>query len=262
MKKPLVSIIMNCHNGEKYLQKSLVSIIKQTFKDWELIFWNNSSSDKSKRIFESFKDKRFKYFENKNLKKLYDVRNLAIQKASGKFLSFLDTDDFWKKNKLEEQIKYIKSNNAKCLFSNFYQLDNKKRKIFYNKLLPSGKITNQLLKDYSIGILTVLIERKLLLKYKFNPKYNIIGDFDFFIRLSSKIEIHSIQQPLAFYRIHSGNYSKLKLQMYYNEISDWLKKNRKWLLNYRISALNLYFFKYKLLIKIISKFLLKIFYKI
>ena len=49
-----------------------------------------------------------------------------------------------------------------------------KKKIFYNKLLPSGKITNQLLKNYSIGILTVLIERELLLKYKFNPKYNII----------------------------------------------------------------------------------------
>ena len=61
-KHPLVSIIMNCHNGEKYLKKSLQSIKNQEYKNWELIFWDNKSSDKSKKIFSQFKDKRFKYF--------------------------------------------------------------------------------------------------------------------------------------------------------------------------------------------------------
>ena len=67
---PLISIIMNCHNGEKYLKKSISSVISQNYKNWELIFWNNVSHDKSKKIFKSFKDKRLKYFESKKFKKL------------------------------------------------------------------------------------------------------------------------------------------------------------------------------------------------
>ena len=58
---PLVSIIMNCYNGEKYLKDSIISIINQKFTDWELIFWDNNSTDNSGKIFKCFKDERFKY---------------------------------------------------------------------------------------------------------------------------------------------------------------------------------------------------------
>ena len=55
-KEPLVSIIMNCHNGEKYLKKSVSSIINQSYRNWELIFWDNKSSDNSAKILKNFKD--------------------------------------------------------------------------------------------------------------------------------------------------------------------------------------------------------------
>ena len=60
--KPLVSIIMNCYNGEKYLRQSIESVLKQTYKNWELIFWDNQSSDNSAKIFKSYQDERFCYF--------------------------------------------------------------------------------------------------------------------------------------------------------------------------------------------------------
>ena len=106
MKKnnPLVSIIMNCHNGEKYLKKSLQSVINQTYKNWELIFWDNRSIDKSKDIVKGFKDKRFKYFKSKKFNSLYESRNLAIKKSKGRYICFLDTDDWWLKKKLIYQI--------------------------------------------------------------------------------------------------------------------------------------------------------------
>ena len=66
-KSPLVSIIMNCHNGEKFLEKSLKSVINQTYKNWELIFWDNNSHDDSKKIFKKFIDKRFHYYKSKRL---------------------------------------------------------------------------------------------------------------------------------------------------------------------------------------------------
>ena len=82
--KGLVSIIMNCHNGDKYLKEAIQSIINQKYKNWELIFWNNNSKDDSESIFKSFKDKRLRYFYRKKKVSLYISRNAAIKKAKYK----------------------------------------------------------------------------------------------------------------------------------------------------------------------------------
>ena len=96
-KQPLVSIIINCFNGQSYLKKSVSSILNQTYKNWEIIFWDNKSTDNSKKILKNFKDRRIKYFYSKKFNTLYKSRNLAIKKTKGNFVCFLDTDDFWKK---------------------------------------------------------------------------------------------------------------------------------------------------------------------
>ena len=82
MSKSLVSIIMNCYNGSKYLDEALQSIINQTYKNWELIFWDNLSNDNSKEIFKKYNDKRFKYFLADKHTVLYEARNLAIKKTN------------------------------------------------------------------------------------------------------------------------------------------------------------------------------------
>ena len=107
-KNPLVSIIMNCHNGQIFLEESLKSIFSQSYENWELIFWDNKSNDKSKKILNNFKDKRIKYFYSNEFNTLYKSRNLAVKKATGKFITFLDTDDIWNKKKLEKQISFVK----------------------------------------------------------------------------------------------------------------------------------------------------------
>ena len=71
MKNPLVSIIMNCHNGEKFLRQSIKSVLHQSYKNWELIFYDNCSSDNSKQIIKNFKDKRIKYLHSKIFLNLY-----------------------------------------------------------------------------------------------------------------------------------------------------------------------------------------------
>ena len=97
---------MNCHNGEKYLNKSLTSVISQSYKNWELIFWNNKSTDKSEKIFKSFRDPRFKYFKSNYYQKLYKARNSAIKKCKGKYIAFIDTDDWWLKKKFKNKLIY------------------------------------------------------------------------------------------------------------------------------------------------------------
>ena len=125
--KPLVSIIMNSHNGDQHLSQSINSILKQTYKNWELIFWDNSSFDKTREKLKKIKDKRIKYFFSKKFNTLYKSRNLAIRKAKGKYVCFLDVDDQWRKSKISDQVEKLEKKNEFFIYSNF-TINNKLKK--------------------------------------------------------------------------------------------------------------------------------------
>lgn len=247
--KPIISIIMNCYNGEAFLNEAINSITKQTFENWELIFFDNNSKDNSEKIVKSFKDSRIKYFKSDRLLNLYDARNLAVKKTNGDYISFLDTDDMWTKDKLEKQINFIKKNsNYKILYSNYYVLKNNEKKIMYKNELPSGFITQKLLDFYGIGINTAFLDKSIFEQYNFKKDLNIIGDFDFFIKTSKKFEIGYISDPLTFYRIHENSFTKKNYKMYINELSNWIRENEKILLknNYSLKKQKFYVIKLKI----------------
>ena len=251
-KNPLVSVIMNCHNGETYLKESISSLINQTYKNWELIFWDNFSSDSSKEVLMQFSDKRIKYYYTKNFTPLYEARNLAIKKTSGEFISFLDTDDVWLKNKISTQVNFFQKNKKfNIVYSNYYVLDQIKNKKYIKckKNLNSGRITQDLLNNYTIGILTVCVKKKFFDKQKFNKKYNIIGDFDFFVKLSKKNEIGYIKKPLCIYRIHTLNYSIKNLNEFKLELDHWIRINKYKYEKLGFSLKNQKFFLMKIKIK-------------
>ena len=77
--QPLVSVIMNCYNGETYLRESINSIIAQTYKNWELIFWDNRSDDKSAEVFKSYTDQRLKYYYAPSIQ-LYTQQEILLLK--------------------------------------------------------------------------------------------------------------------------------------------------------------------------------------
>ena len=234
---PLVSIIVNCHNGEKFLNATLNSVVKQTYKNWELIFWDNNSSDRSTDICKKFKEKRFKIFSTKKKNTLYKSRKLAINKCKGEYISFLDSDDMWMKDKLNKQLKKF-NNKTGLVYSNLNVLDqsSKTTRIFTNKTLPSGKITSDLIRDYKMGVITVILKKKLLkkLNLNFSNKYNVIGDFDLFVKLSKHTNIEVVQEPMAIYRVHGNNFSLLNEGLTIKEFEYWLNMNKK---NYKKSDL-------------------------
>lgn len=254
-KNPLISVIMNCHNGESFLTKSIQSILNQSYRNWELIFWDNKSQDRSKEIVLSFKDKRIRYFKTNKLSKLYKARNFALNKAKGEYISFLDTDDWWSPNFLKKHIKKIKETKSNLVYSNYYIYNQKSKNIELrsNKKMPSGIITQKLLDRYNIGIISVLLKKNIFKKFRFNGNYNIIGDFDFFINLSKKFNFYSIQTPLAYYRIHDNNFSNLNNSMYIKELSIWLNKNKHSLLKRNLSFNSLKVLLLKLRIKFFFK---------
>ena len=207
---PKISIIMNCYNGEKFLNQSLDSVIQQSFIDWELIFWDVSSSQKSKKILESYKEKRFKYFSGVK-KNLYHSRNEAIEVSTGEILAFLDCDDWWHQKKLEKQIKLFNDEAVSMVYSNYFEYHQRKKKLRKrdkNKVF-SGFIQNKIIHDYHIGILTTLIRRKVFNNIGgYNHFFHICGDFEFNIRLSKKNKIVGLKECLAYYRVHNENISK------------------------------------------------------
>ena len=92
---PLVSIIINCFNGEQFLRETIESVINQTYPNWEMIFWVNQSTDSSADIVNSYEDPRIRYIYASEHTSLGKARSLAIKEARGEYISFLDSDDMW-----------------------------------------------------------------------------------------------------------------------------------------------------------------------
>ena len=240
---PLVSIIMNCYNGEKYLSESVKSILNQTYKNFEVIFWDNQSKDRSAYIYKNFRDKRLKYFYAKKHTSLYEARNLAIKKSKGKYIAFLDTDDLWDQNKLFLQMQKFEKKKVKLVYSNYYILSQFLgiKKLFYKQRLPEGIIYKELLKNYLIGICTVIVKKYLLKKKLFNRKFNIIGDFDLFTKLSVNNYFACVQEPLSIYRVHKNSFSNKNYEMHVNELKYWLSNQS----NFKKKSF--FFFKQKII---------------
>ena len=102
MEKLLISILMNCYNGEEYLHEAITSVLNQTYNNWELVFWNNRSNDGSEKIFKSFSDKRLKYYLSQDHSKLGEARRRAFKYLKGDFIAVLDTDDIWYPSKIRK----------------------------------------------------------------------------------------------------------------------------------------------------------------
>ena len=229
-KYPLVSVIINCHNGEKYLDKAIKSVLDQDYKYWEIIFFDNNSKDKSNLILKKYKDKRIKYFKSKKTYSLYKAKNLAIAKSKGELISFLDVDDWWLQSKLSKQVKvFQKDQTVDILYSNVYLYnDAKKTKtLFIKGNVNSGKLTQKLLDKFEMPILSTIIKRNIFNQIKFDNNYTIIGDLDFFVRLSLIKNITAIQKPLAYYRVHDSNLTTKKIHLNVKELESWVSEKVK-----------------------------------
>jgi glycosyltransferase involved in cell wall biosynthesis len=220
-----ISVIMNCYNGSKYLKEALESIINQTYKDWELIFWDNQSTDTSAEIFLQFEDSRFNYFYAEQHTLLYEARSYAEKKTSGDFLTFLDVDDVWSIDKLQKQIELFGDKKVGLVYGNYSVIGENTKKLnpINKKKLPSGYVLNELLEDYSVGLLTIMIRREAFesLAKKFDKRFHIIGDFDLVLRLSINWKFKCIQEVIAFYRQHNNNESLKNRDKFISESLIW-----------------------------------------
>lgn len=213
---PFVSVIMNCHNSDKYLKEAITSVFNQTYQNWEIIFWDNNSSDSSAEIALSFGGK-LRYFRNTSTIRLYAARNLAVGKVEGNYIAFLDCDDIWTTDHLECLINKL-DEDCKFVYGGYDIIDaggaNASEQLSH---MPDGYIQNKLFRKNPISIGCVLIERELLLTNPFDPCYDLLGDFDLWLRLAKNNRFRVVNKVIEHSRQHPKNLSKTRKERFLTE---------------------------------------------
>ena len=226
-----VSILMNTYNGGKFIKEAIESIINQTYSNWELIIWDNLSEDNTSEIVKSFNDQRIKYFIADSHTNLGKARSTAIKKCTGQYISFLDSDDLWLPNKLEKQIPYFENKDIGMVASDSIFFSNNKdiRNLYKDGYPKDGYIFNDLLRNYYLGIETIIIRSSVLNKipYDFDIDLHCISDFDLFIRIFEVTKTKILPFPTAKWRIHENNETFTFPKKFIEETNIWIKKIEK-----------------------------------
>lgn len=220
---PEVSINLCCFNSEKYLRETLQSIIKQTYKDWELVIINDGSSDSTETIVYEFKNKGYpiiyKYQENKGLGA---SRNEALRLSQGKYIAFIDHDDVWLPEKIEKQAALFEKNlRVGLVFCDtlFFNQVGEIQQLYKREKPPRGNIFRVLLTDYFLSLETVMIRKNALesLSEWFDEELTIMEETDLFTRLAYQWEADYVDKPLAKWRVHDASLTWSKKELFPEE---------------------------------------------
>jgi len=209
----LVSIITPSYNSIKFIEETILSVLSQTYQDWEMIIVNDVSTDGSEKLIEEYvkKDSRIKLITlTKNLG-VAKARNMAIKSATGRYVAFLDSDDTWLPKKLEKQVKFMEENNLVVTYSAYYTMNEYSK--YINTRNVKDKITySDMLKSNHIGNLTGIYDVSFFGKVFMES----VGHEDYVLWLSLLRKVGSIKgvtEPLANYRILSNSLSSNKVKV-------------------------------------------------
>ena len=212
----LVSIITPAYNAAAYIAETIESVLAQTYTNWEMLIVNDCSKDNTAEIVQSYaaKDKRIKLINLKQNSGAAIARNAAIQNAKGRYITFLDSDDLWKKEKLQKQIEFMQQNGYAFTFHNFIRFNDGAKKE-NGKLLKVARQTDYktLLKGNNTGgCLAVCIDRNIVRKiFMPNQRHE---DYICWLNILKRYRIkgYGINEILGYYRVGKVSVSSNKFK--------------------------------------------------
>ena len=217
-KKIKVDIILPNFNSSDYIRETIKSIIGQTFKNWKLIIVDDCSDKKTKTILQKFsKNKKIKIFWLKKNKGAGFCRNLAIKKSNSPYLAFIDSDDIWKKDKLETQLRFMENNNYLFTYTNYETFGKRTKFIFPAKEYDFKKFVN----DTSICTSTMIIKRNILKNIEFTNS-KICEDYFFKCKILRNCNAYCLDDFLTKYRVRNNSLQSSSLKNFY-----WIWKINK-----------------------------------
>jgi len=211
----LVSIIVPTYNTEKFIRETIESVQNQTYQNWEMILADDASTDQTVAIIEEYaqKDSRIKLFKLPENKGNGFARNTALEKATGKYMAYLDADDLWFPEKLETQIQFLKTNNLPFTFSFYDSIDEEGNDLNRRVESPNPLTYNELFFCNYVGNLTAIYDAdyfgKIILETTQKRQ-----DWRIWLTILKQIKIAKpVPEPLAFYRIRKDSVSSSKFKL-------------------------------------------------
>ena len=215
LSKPLVSIVTPCFNPDKEILSTISSVLKQSYSNFELLILDDASTtEKSKNFYELiYSDNRIKYIQRSWNAGAAVTRNRGIQESSGRFIAFLDADDLWHPNKLEEQIEFMLVNDLALSYIAYEVIDNK-GKVLGLRTPPEMLTYNDVLKSNQIGCLTAMYDTEKLGKV-FMPNIAKRQDMGLWLKIlkTGVVARGIVDKPLARYRVGAKSLSSNKLSV-------------------------------------------------
>lgn len=221
MQYDIVSIIMPCYNGEKYIEETIGSVLAQTYKNWELIVVDDGSKDASAQIVKELakKDSRIKLLQQSNAGSAA-ARNNGIRNAKGRYIALLDSDDLWHCNFLSEQLQFMKEKKALCVNCSYERIDGESKQILHPIIAkPEIKYSDMMRMNY-VGCLSGLYDASVYGKvYLHEELKSIRDDYAYWLDIVKLVgTIYGNPKVLCSYRVLStsttGNKWKLVAKQY------------------------------------------------
>ncbi len=198
-----ISIIIPTLNSSKTIKKTITSVINQSFKDYEIIIIDSYSMDNTIKIIKKFNSKIIRVFYLPKSKNLSYARYFGILKSKGNYISFLDSDDYWHRDKLKLQYSFMKKKNISFTSTNFFLFKNLKKKkfnykknIFFNDLLFTRPIANS----------SVMVKKRIILNIaKRYQNISYAEDYLWWLKASEKTKILNMQKNLTYIRVSDNS---------------------------------------------------------
>ena len=233
-----ISVIVPTYNREKYIIRSLKSILNQTYKNIEILIVDDGSSDNTKKILNSINDNRIRYIKLRKNKGACFARNIGIKKSYGKYISFQDSDDESFFDKLEIQFNNLIKQNSDFDFCKLklFRFKKYKNKNYFNysiipydyqyKQIIANKTLDELCNGNFISTSSILIKKKFITKYLFDNNMPRLHDYDLMLRMIPNAKISFTNKVLINLYVHNDSisYSNEKLKKAINIL---LKKKYK-----------------------------------
>lgn len=207
---PEVSIITPVFNSSKFLEETIASVLNQTFTDWEWMITDDKSTDNSVEIIQKINDSRIQLILSDKNGGAGHARNLSLKQASGRFITFLDADDFWEPNFLEEMIWFMKKENTELAYSNYARCDENLNPVIDDFKADKPVTFDNLLKTCRLSLLSSMYDSQRVGKEYF-PEGSKREDHVMWLNLLKKIPVGKpLPKTMAKYRMHQSSISRKK----------------------------------------------------
>ena len=211
----LITIILPYFKKKEYIDKTVHSLINQTYQNFEIIIVDDELSPESHKILETTKnlDKRIILIKNLQHQGAGFSRNNAIKISQGEYLAFCDCDDLWKKNKLERQLKFMQEREIDFSFTSYELINEQEKSVGFIKA-KSQLDFRKLVFSCDIGLSTVMVKKKTLEKYNtYFPNLKTKEDYVLWLSLANKgVQLFGLDETLTSWRKLKNSLSSNILQ--------------------------------------------------